>query len=34
MGLSFLGNFWVLISGEVAGSISAAIAYKYVHGSD
>jgi glycerol uptake facilitator-like aquaporin len=34
MGLSFLGNFWVLISGEVAGSIAAAVAYKFVHGPD
>jgi aquaporin Z len=32
MGLSFLGNYWVLITGEVAGSIAAAVAYKYVHG--
>jgi aquaporin Z len=34
MGLSFAGNFWVLVSGEVAGSIAAAVAYKLVNGAD
>jgi aquaporin Z len=34
MGLSFLGNYWVLVTGEVAGSIAAAVAYKYVQGNE
>jgi aquaporin Z len=34
MGLSFWSNYWVLVGGEVAGSILAATAYKYVNGSD
>ncbi len=34
MGLSSWGNFWVLVSGEVAGAIAAAYAYKLVNGND
>jgi aquaporin Z len=34
MGLSLWGNFWILIAGEVAGSLAAAAAYKVIHGSD
>jgi aquaporin Z len=34
MGLSFWGNYWVLIGGEVAGSIAAAVAYKFVNGGE
>jgi aquaporin Z len=34
MGLSFWGNYWVLLAGEVAGSIAAATAYKVVNGSE
>jgi aquaporin Z len=34
MGLSFWSNFWILIAGEVAGSVAAAAAYKVVHGPD
>jgi len=34
MGLSFWGNLWVLLSGEVAGAIAAATAYKVVNGSE
>jgi hypothetical protein len=34
MGLSFWGNYWVLLAGEVAGSIAAATAYKVVNGND
>jgi aquaporin Z len=32
MGLSLPGNLWVLIAGEVAGSVAAATAYKIVNG--
>ena len=34
MGLSFWGNYWVLLAGEVAGSIAAATAYKVVNGNE
>jgi aquaporin Z len=34
MGLSFWSNYWVLIAGEVAGSIAGATAYKFINGSD
>jgi aquaporin Z len=34
MGLSLWSNYWVLLSGEVAGAIAAATAYKVVNGSD
>jgi aquaporin Z len=34
MGLSFWGNFWVLIAGEAAGAVAAATAYKIVNGSE
>jgi len=34
MGLSFWSNYWVLVSGEIAGAIAAATAYKLVNGSD
>src|ERR1700678_2495285 len=34
MGLSLWSNYWVLISGEVAGAIAAATAYKVVNGSE
>jgi aquaporin Z len=34
MGLSLWGNLWILLAGEVAGSLAAAAAYKFVHGSD
>ena len=34
MGLSFWGNYWVLLSGEIAGAIAAATAYKVVNGSE
>jgi len=34
MGLSLWSNYWVLVSGEVAGAIAAATAYKVVNGSD
>jgi aquaporin Z len=34
MGLSSLGNLWVLLTGEVAGAIAAATAYKVVNGAD
>ncbi len=34
MGLSLWSNYWVLLSGEVAGSIAAATVYKFVNGSD
>src|SRR5271157_773376 len=34
MGLSFWSNFWVLLSGELAGAIAAATAYKVVNGSE
>ena len=34
MGLSRWGNFWVLLAGEVAGSLAAAAAYRIVNGSD
>ena len=34
MGLSLWSNYWVLVSGEVAGAIAAASAYKFVNGSD
>ena len=34
MGLSFWGNYWVLLAGEVAGALAAAAAYKAVNGSD
>jgi aquaporin Z len=34
MGLSLWSNFWVLIAGEVAGSIAAATAFKAVNGGD
>jgi aquaporin Z len=34
MGLSLWGNFWILLAGEVAGSVAAATAYKIVNGSD
>jgi aquaporin Z len=34
MGLSLWGNLWILIAGEVAGSIAAATAYKLVNGAD
>jgi len=34
MGLSFWGNYWVLLAGEVAGSIVAAMAYKAVNGGE
>jgi len=34
MGLSLWGNFWTLVAGEVAGSITAAMAYRVVNGSD
>lgn len=34
MGLSFWGNYWVLLAGELAGSIAAATAYKVVNGSE
>lgn len=34
MGLSLWSNYWVLLSGEVAGAIAAATAYKVVNGGD
>jgi aquaporin Z len=34
MGLSFASNYWVLVGGEAAGAVTAAIAYKVVNGSD
>ena len=34
MGLSLWSNYWVLVSGEVAGAIAAASTYKFVNGSD
>jgi aquaporin Z len=34
MGLSLWSNYWVLISGEVAGAIAAATAYKVINGSE
>jgi aquaporin Z len=34
MGLSFWGNYWVLLAGELAGAIAAATAYKVVNGSE
>jgi aquaporin Z len=34
MGLSFWANYWVLLAGEVVGSIAAATAYKIVNGGD
>ena len=34
MGLSFWSNYWVLLSGEIAGAIAAATAYKVVNGSE
>jgi aquaporin Z len=34
MGLSSWGNYWVLLSGEAAGAIAAAAAYKIVNGSE
>jgi aquaporin Z len=34
MGLSLWSNYWVLLSGDVAGAIAAATAYKVVNGSD
>jgi aquaporin Z len=34
MGLSLWGNFWILLAGEVAGSLAAATAYKVVHGAE
>ena len=34
MGLSLWGNYWVLVSGEVAGAVVAAAAYRFVNGSD
>ncbi|HEY5079004.1 MAG TPA: aquaporin [Opitutaceae bacterium] len=34
MGLSLWGNLWILLAGEVAGSVAAATAYRFVHGSD
>jgi aquaporin Z len=34
MGLSLWGNFWVLLAGEVAGSIAAAAAYKVLVAGD
>jgi aquaporin Z len=34
MGLSLWSNYWVLLSGEVAGAIAAATVYKFVNGRD
>jgi len=34
MGLSFWSNFWVLLTGEIAGSLVAVTTYKIVHGTD
>jgi len=34
MGLSAWGNYWILLAGEVAGSVAAAAAYRFVNGSD
>jgi aquaporin Z len=34
MGLEFWSNYWVLITGEIAGAIAAATAYKLVNGTD
>jgi aquaporin Z len=34
MGLEFWSNYWVLITGEIAGAIAAATAYKLVVGTD
>ncbi|MGA2015507.1 MAG: aquaporin [Opitutaceae bacterium] len=34
MGMSLWSNYWVLLAGELAGSIAAAAAYKVVNGSD
>jgi aquaporin Z len=34
MGLSLWGNFWILIAGEIAGSVTAVTAFKVVHGPD
>jgi aquaporin Z len=34
MGMSLWGNYWVLVSGEVAGAIAAATAYKVVNGGE
>jgi aquaporin Z len=34
MGMSLWSNYWVLVSGEVAGAIAAATAYKIVNGSE
>jgi aquaporin Z len=34
MGLSFWGNYWVLLAGEIAGAIAAATVYKVVNGSE
>jgi aquaporin Z len=34
MGMSLWSNYWVLISGEVAGAIAAATAYKVVNGGE
>ena len=34
MGLSFWGNYWVLLTGEIVGAIAAATAYRVVNGSE
>lgn len=34
MGLSFWSNYWILLSGEVAGAVAAATVYKVVNGAD
>jgi aquaporin Z len=34
MGLSFWGNYWVLLAGEAAGAVAAAAAYRVVNGAE
>lgn len=34
MGLSFWGNLWVLLAGELAGAVAAATAYRVVNGAE
>jgi aquaporin Z len=34
MGLSLWSNFWVLLTGEIAGSVAAAATYWVVNGRD
>jgi glycerol uptake facilitator-like aquaporin len=34
MGLSQWGSLWILLTGEIAGSVAASAAYRLVHGRD